>query len=113
MRALARDLGSALGVGGHLTALRRTRVGAYHLDQAHTLDELGTELVLLPLANVVATAFPRRDVDAMTADTLSHGVPLPAGGEAGPVGVFGPDGTVLALVEDRDGRARPLVVFVG
>ncbi len=113
VRALARDLGAALGVGGHLTLLRRTRVGPYELDQAHTLDELATDLALIPLADVVAAAFPRRDVDAATADTLSHGVPLPAGGEAGPVGVFGPDGTVLALVEDRDGRARPLVVFVG
>jgi tRNA pseudouridine55 synthase len=112
VRALARDLGAALGVGGHLTALRRTRVGPYDLEQAHTLDELGRELTLLPLADVVAHAFPRRDVDAVTAEALSHGVPLPAGGQPGPVGVFGPDGTVLALVEDRDGRARPLVVFV-
>ncbi|HEY9350750.1 MAG TPA: tRNA pseudouridine(55) synthase TruB [Acidothermales bacterium] len=112
VRALARDLGAALGVGGHLTALRRTRVGPYDLEQAHTLDELGRELTLLPLADVVANAFPRRDVDAVTAEALSHGVPLPAGGQPGPVGVFGPDGTVLALVEDRDGRARPLVVFV-
>jgi tRNA pseudouridine55 synthase len=113
VRALARDLGSDLGVGGHLTALRRTRVGPYDLDQAHTLDELATDVALIPLADVVAAAFPRRNVDAATADTLCHGVPLSAGGEAGPVGVFGPDGSVLALVQDRDGRARPLVVFVG
>jgi tRNA pseudouridine55 synthase len=112
VRALARDLGAALGVGGHLTALRRTRVGPYDIAQAHTLDELASDLALLPLPAVVGAAFPRRDVDAASADTLSHGVPLPVGGQPGPVGVFGPDGTVLALVEDRDGRARPLVVFV-
>jgi tRNA pseudouridine55 synthase len=112
VRALARDLGAALGVGGHLTALRRTRVGPYDVAEAHTLDELARDLALLPLPAVVAAAFPRRDVDAASAETLSHGVPLSAGGQPGPVGVFGPDGTVLALVEDRDGRARPLVVFV-
>lgn len=112
VRALARDLGAALGVGGHLTALRRTRVGPYDIAEAHTLDELASELALLPLPAVVAAAFPRRDVDAASAETLSHGVPLSEGGQPGPVGVFGPDGTVLALVEDRDGRARPLVVFV-
>ena len=112
VRALARDLGAALGVGGHLTALRRTRVGPYDIAEAHTLDELASELALLPLPAVVAAAFPRRDVDAASAETLSHGVPLSKGGQPGPVGVFGPDGTVLALVEDRDGRARPLVVFV-
>ena len=112
VRALARDLGAALGVGGHLTALRRTRVGPYDIAEAHTLDELASELALLPLPAVVAAAFPRRDVDAASAESLSHGVPLSAGGQPGPVGVFAPDGTVLALVEDRGGRARPLVVFV-
>jgi tRNA pseudouridine55 synthase len=111
VRALARDLGAILGVGGHLIALRRTRVGPYHLAQAHGLDSLAPPLPVIPLADVVADAFPRRDVDAATARSLSHGVPLSAGGGAGPVGVFGPDGAVLALVEDRDGRARPLVVF--
>jgi tRNA pseudouridine55 synthase len=111
VRALARDLGAILGVGGHLIALRRTRVGPYHLAQAHRLDSLAPPLPVIRLAEVVADAFPRRDVDAAAARSLSHGVPLPAGGDSGPVGVFGPDGAVLALVEDRDGRARPLVVF--
>ena len=113
VRALARDLGSSLGVGGHLTALRRTRVGPYDVSQAHALYGLVAPLPLLPLRDVVAAAFPRRDVDSATADRVSHGVPLPAGGQVGPIGVFGPDGAVLALVEDRDGRARPLVVFSG
>jgi hypothetical protein len=51
VRALARDLGEALGVGGHLTALRRTRVGPYGLERARTLDALAEELVVLPLAD--------------------------------------------------------------
>jgi tRNA pseudouridine55 synthase len=113
VRALARDLGNDLGVGGHLTALRRTRVGPYDLTQAHPLEGLSAPLPLLPLGHVIDATFPRRDVDAEAAGRLRHGVPLSAGGEPGPVGVFGPEGDVLALVEDRDGRARPLVVFVG
>lgn len=113
VRALARDLGAALGTGGHLSALRRTRVGAYGLDAAHSLAELETAdpLPLLSLGDAVAAGFPRRDVDTDEAVALSYGRPLPARGEAGPVGVFGPDGAVLALVADRDGQARPLVVF--
>jgi tRNA pseudouridine55 synthase len=113
VRALARDLGGDLKVGGHLTALRRTRVGPYDLSQAHPLNGLAAPLPLLPLADVIDATFPRRDVDAETAGRLRHGVPLSPGGEPGPVGVFGPEGDVLALVEDRDGRARPLVVFAG
>ncbi len=113
VRALARDLGGALGVGGHLVALRRTRVGPYDLSAARTLDELAGEFVMLPLAAAVASAFPRLDVDAATARRVGHGVPLPASGlSAGPVGVFGPGNALLALVQDSDGRARPLAVFV-
>ena len=119
IRSLARDLGAALGVGGHLTALRRTRVGGYRVEQAHDLDELAAlseagalATASMPLADSVAAAFPRLDVDAETAVRVGHGGRLPAAGlGAGPVGVFGPDGEVLALVEDRDGRAVPLCVF--
>ena len=113
VRALARDLGAALGTGGHLSALRRTRVGGYDLAGAHPLAELETAdpLPVLSLADAVAAGFPRRDVSADEVVALSYGRPLPAGGEPGPVGVFGPDGAVLALVADHDGQARPLVVF--
>ncbi len=114
IRSLARDLGEALQVGGHLTALRRTRVGPYELAATATLEQLESDWTLLPLADAVAAAFPRWDVDAEAAGRLGHGVALdlPAGWcELGPVGVFGPDGAVLALVEQRGGAARPLVVF--
>ena len=112
IRALARDLGAALGTGGHLTALRRTRVGPYGLDRAHTLDELAAALDVLPLADAVAAAFPRRDVTDDQARAVAHGGRLaPAGLGPGPVGVFAPDGALLALVEERDGAARPLAVF--
>lgn len=113
IRALARDLGASLGVGGHLTALRRTAVGPYRLDQTHTLEALAENLVILPIAEAAAAAFPRLDVDADTAGRVAHGMPLPATGLGpGPVAVFGPDGTLLSLAEDRGSRAKHLAVFV-
>jgi len=111
VRALARDLGAALGVGGHLTALRRTRVGPFTLDAARTLEQLESVFEVVPLATAVATAFPVRAVDAETARVVAHGGRLPLGEEAGPTGVFGPAGEVLALMEPREGALRPLVVF--
>lgn len=115
IRALARDLGAALGVGGHLTALRRLRVGPYAIGDAHALERLAVELVVLPLADAAAAAFPRRDVDAAAARDVSYGRPLPAlGVGAGPVAVFGPTGALLALMADSaDGLARPVAVFNG
>jgi len=113
VRALARDLGAALGVGGHLTALRRTRVGPYSLAAARTLEQLEESFAVLPLADAVTAAFPRRDVDAEEARRLAHGGRLPAVGLGpGPVGVFAPDGTFLALVEEQHDQAKPLAVFV-
>lgn len=114
VRALARDLGASLGVGGHLTTLRRTRVGPYDLTSARTLDQLATAFAVLPLADAAAAAFPRMDVDGDTARRVAHGVPLPATGLGpGPVAVFGPGGELLSLVEDRGTRAKHLAVFAG
>ena len=112
VRALARDLGRALGVGAHLTALRRTRVGGFGLDRAKTLDQLTESFTVLPLEDAVAGAFPRWDVDAEAARRLSLGQRLPPSGlPPGFVGVFAPDGSVVALVEERAGAVRPTVVF--
>jgi tRNA pseudouridine55 synthase len=113
VRALARDLGAALGVGGHLTALRRTRVGPFGLDVARTLDALAedTDGAVVRLDDAVAAAFARRDLDADEAVALSHGKKLAATGAAGPHGAFAPDGRCIALVQDRDDVARALVVF--
>ncbi|KAB2364319.1 tRNA pseudouridine(55) synthase TruB [Actinomadura montaniterrae] len=114
IRALARDLGAALGCGGHLTALRRTRVGPYDLAMARTLDQLGEKLEILPMAEAVAAVFPRRDVSEDDARKVAHGGRLAAAGLGpGPVGVFAPDGTLLALVEEQGKLAKPLAVFVG
>jgi len=115
IRALARDLGDKLGTGGHLTALRRTRVGGYGLDTAKTLDQLAERFEVMPLAEAAAAAFPRRDLSADEARRLAHGGRLAAGppgtGTPGPVAAFAPDGSLVALLAEQDGQARPLAVF--
>ncbi len=113
VRALARDLGAALGVGGHLTALRRTGVGPFGLDVAHTLEQLedGFDGAVVPLDDAVSRAFARRELSAAEATDLSHGRRLAPTGVEGTVGAFAPDGGCVALVEDRDGAARAGVVF--
>jgi tRNA pseudouridine55 synthase len=114
IRSLARDVGELLGVGGHLAALRRTRVGAFDLTTARTLAELEADFTVTSLDEVAATTFVRRDLTADEALSLSHGGKLTTsdlGDE--PVAAFGPDGEVVALLEDRDGVAHALAVFVG
>ncbi|MFF4119163.1 tRNA pseudouridine(55) synthase TruB [Streptomyces sp. NPDC001714] len=114
IRALARDLGADLGVGGHLTALRRTRVGPYKLDSARTLDQLQQELTVMPIAEAAGAAFRRWDVDERRARLLTNGVRLEMPDEyagTGPVAVFDPEGRLLALVEEQKGKAKSLAVF--
>ncbi len=115
VRAIARDLGAELGVGGHLTALRRTAVGAFTVDEAVPLADLldkDEAPAVLALPEVARRLFGgHRDVDAEGARLLSHGAPLPAQGRSGPYAVFGPDGRVLAVVSERDGKARAEVVL--
>ncbi|WP_165988937.1 tRNA pseudouridine(55) synthase TruB [Streptomyces sp. YIM 98790] len=113
IRALARDLGASLRTGGHLTALRRTRVGPYGIAAARTLEQLEQELSLLPLAEATAAAFPRWDLDERRAALLGNGVQIatPDDLPAGPVAAFGPGGRLVALVESRAARARILAVL--
>ncbi len=128
IRSLARDLGTELGTGGHLTALRRTKVGPYGEAQARSLEFLSDRLVILPLGNAAAASFPRRDLSADEARVLAHGGPVaarpaqgaegpaqgaegPAQGAEGPVAAFAPDGSLVALISQDASRARPLVVF--
>ncbi|MEZ0095407.1 tRNA pseudouridine(55) synthase TruB [Streptacidiphilus sp. EB129] len=116
IRALARDLGDGLGVGGHLTALRRTRVGPYTVAGSHTLTALEDSFAdaVLPIADAAAAAFPRWDVDADQARLLVNGVRIdaPEMDVTEPVAVFDPDGRFLALIEERGGKAKSLAVFV-
>jgi tRNA pseudouridine55 synthase len=114
IRALARDLGAELGVGGHLTMLRRTRVGAFGMSTAHTLEELAESFTLLPIADVAADTFPRFDADAEQAAAIRTGRPLPglklSPGEQ--TAMFDPTGTFLALYEPHGPLAKPTAVFV-
>jgi tRNA pseudouridine55 synthase len=115
VRALARDLGAELGVGGHLTALRRTRVGAFTLDDAETLEQLAERWRTLTLGEAVRRSFPSQVLGADQAAMVRHGralsdVRLPGDG---PVGVFDPDGEFLALYEQRGSTARAVAVFAG
>ncbi len=113
VRALARDLGAGLGVGGHLKALRRTTVGPFTLARARTLDQLEEKPELsLDLDAAVAAAFPRRDLDAATAKAVQYGRRIPAAGIAGTYGLFAPDGHVLALASDTEGVTRSVVVLL-
>jgi tRNA pseudouridine55 synthase len=112
VRALARDLGTALGVGGHLTALRRTRVGPFGLDTARTLDELAEQPALTAdLDDVVATAFRCRVVDAEQAGVLAHGGRLPSAGLSGTSAAVDPDGHAIALLTETGALARPVLVL--
>ncbi|WP_328292023.1 tRNA pseudouridine(55) synthase TruB [Kineococcus sp. NBC_00420] len=111
VRALARDLGTALGVGGHLTALRRTRSGPFTLEEALTLEQVEVDPVVQPLADVARRLFPARELDEKDAATVSYGGFLTAGGDAGPVGAFAPDGTLVALLGDTPRGAKPLLVL--
>ncbi|MGB3439435.1 MAG: tRNA pseudouridine(55) synthase TruB [Actinophytocola sp.] len=113
VRALARDLGADLGVGGHLAALRRTRVGPFDLRTVTTLEKLAENPVLsLPLDDAVAAAFPRHDVPVRQAKSLLMGQRLPSAGIEGTYGVFDPDGRAIALAVDEGAAARSVVVLI-
>jgi tRNA pseudouridine55 synthase len=112
IRALARDVGAVLGVGGHLTALRRTAVGPFTLDDAHTLEELGEHLTVLPIGGVARRVFPTRTLGRDDAASVAVGRKLALDlGEAGPVAVFDEAGEFLALYEQRASAAVPVAVF--
>lgn len=112
IRALARDLGDALGVGGHLTALRRTSVGRFGLDQAYPLDEL-TEHPRLSYSmdEACLLIFPRRELSAEEAEATRNGRSLEPAGIDGIYAACDPDGRVMALLRDEGSRTKPVVVI--
>ena len=119
VRALARDLGAALGVGGHLTALRRTRVGGYAVGSAHTLDDLaavaggGRPLPLVAVGEAARAALPTRLLTEAEARTLSFGQRLPSldPGRSTPVAALDPSGQLVAVLDESRSTTRSLVVF--
>lgn len=112
IRALARDVGAALGVGGHLTALRRTRVGGFGLGEARMLEALADEPRLsYSLDEACLLAFPRRDLTADEAESVSHGRPLESARTEGIYAAVAPDGRVIALLTDHSERTKSVVVL--
>lgn len=116
VRALARDLGAALGVGGHLTALRRTRVGPFTLEHARTLDQLaaaaesGDSLLSLGMDEAVRTAFAAREIGAAQADDLRNGRWLDPIGMPGVYAAIDPAGRAIALLQESGKRASSVFV---
>ncbi|WP_040797329.1 tRNA pseudouridine(55) synthase TruB [Nocardia higoensis] len=111
VRALARDLGAALGVGGHLTALRRTRVGPFTLEHARTLDDLADDPGLdVDMDEAVRIAFPHRTIDDEQARSLRDGRWLDPIGMKGVYAALTADGTAIALLEEKGKRAAPVFV---
>ena len=111
VRALARDLGAALGVGGHLTVLRRTRVGPFTLDHARTLDDLAEDpAVSLDIDQAARTAFPHRQIDAGEAESLSQGRWLDPIGIDGVYAAVDPTGHTIALLQEKGKRASSVMV---
>jgi tRNA pseudouridine55 synthase len=112
IRALARDVGDALRVGGHLTALRRTRVGRFGLDQACTLDELAEQPRLsYTLDEACLQTFTRRDLTTAEAEDTRHGRPLKPAGIEGVYAATAPEGHVIALLRDVASHTKSVVVL--
>jgi tRNA pseudouridine55 synthase len=113
VRALARDLGAALGVGGHLTRLRRTRVGTFDVEEAQTLEEAGEQgLAVMTLNSVVRRCFVTQTITEHQADWVRHGrrlpdLRLPAATSA----LLTKDGNFLALYRQEGADAVAKAVF--
>jgi tRNA pseudouridine55 synthase len=111
IRALARDLGAVLGVGGHLTSLRRTRVGRFALAEARSLDELAERPRLTwTLDEACLLMFPRRELTVEEAEAARNGRPLSAAGIDGVYSACDADGRVIALLRDEGPGTKSVVV---
>ena len=115
VRALARDLGIALGTGGHLTALRRTRVGPFMLDEAQPFDTTTSNLTVLDMADVARRCFASVTVDPAQVIQVRNGRQLPQFDlPANPTALLSPEGTLLALYRPgAGGGAIAEAVFSG
>ena len=111
IRAIARDCGDALGVGGHLSALRRTRVASFTLENAVSINNLKSgEFSVLSIASVAMKTFPFRSVAEDEAIELSFGRAL-SESPSNEVTAAISHGELLALLKNEDDRARPIAVF--
>jgi tRNA pseudouridine55 synthase len=114
IRALARDLGAALRVGGHLTALRRTRVGPFRLNQAQTLEQAAEQLALVDISEVARKCFATYTLDDEQAERVSHGGRLPRVQLPAPTtALLTSAGQFLALYRPEGSDAVAVSVFTG
>ncbi len=117
VRAIARDAGAALGVGGHLTALRRTASGPFRVADAVPVEDAAAALIggegagVLGLTEAATSVFPQRRLTGEEAVDLGHGRRVPATGTAGLVAAVSPEGRLVALTEDAGALARVAVGF--
>lgn len=108
IRSIARDLGNALNVGGHLIALRRTEVAPFYEKEAQSIDECE----IRPLVTSISQIMPTRSIDLTEKSELSFGRALSKSNFEGPGVAISPDGAVVAIIENRDYGAQPLAVFI-
>lgn len=99
IRAIARDC------GGHLTALRRTQVGNFTIDQASDEKIIG-------MGEAVSAIFPTRELDLLETNELKFGRSIKPTGQLEIVAGLTPNGDLAALLEDKAGRAKPVAVFL-
>ena len=112
IRALARDLGSKLNVGGHLTALRRTKINNYSVEDAQSLDGLTRDsLSVAPMFDAVKSEFPIRSLSNQEVIDLRHGKRIAANGVTGPVIAAVVETSVVAMLESVGEQLKSLVVF--
>jgi tRNA pseudouridine55 synthase len=112
IRAIARDLGASLGVGGHLTYLRRTRVASFGEDVANSFEKFKAgDFKTLGLVDVAKSIFHVRDLNREEAQELSFGRKISASPAAGIYAGISPSNELIALLENRDDGAKPIAVF--
>jgi len=112
IRAIARDLGAELNVGGHLNVLRRTRVAGFTLDQAINIDQLKAgNFTALDLVDVARRTFAIRELDLLEVSELSFGRPLKSNESDEIVAAISPDNRLIALLKNSLDKAKPVAVF--
>jgi tRNA pseudouridine55 synthase len=111
IRALARDLGSALGLGGHLIALRRTAIDSFTIDGARKINDLDKDFKMMSIVEAARSTFQIRTLTEQERESLSHGIAL-SPNETGAVTAAVFEDSLIALVQNVLDRAKPLAVFV-
>ena len=112
IRAIARDCGDGLGVGGHLNSLRRTRIAGFGLDRAVTLEQLKSKsFESLDIADVARATFAVREIGLDEKIELSFGRALEANQDTKIYAGIDSSNQLIALLQNVDGKAKPLAVF--